>query len=85
LVKCWWAYARCTKIYVLADCYQGQRVFVIPSKYLVVVRLNVTYGKLKYLLKQSKIQPHENKDVVEFELNNIDYNNLIKEILSTIE
>jgi len=36
-------------------------------------------------LKQREIQPDENKDVVEFELNNIDYNNLIKDILSAIE
>ena len=68
-----------------ADGYQGQRVIIIPSKDLVIVRLGVTYSKLKERLKQREIQPDENKDVVEFELNNIDYNNLIKEILSAIE
>jgi len=68
-----------------ADGFQGQRVIIIPSKDLVIVRLGVTYSKLKERLKQREIQPDENKDVVEFELNNIDYNNLIKEILSAIE
>lgn len=68
-----------------ADGYQGQRVFVIPSKDLIIVRLGVTYSKLKERLKQREIQQDENKEVVEFELNNIDYNDLIKEILSAIE
>jgi len=67
-----------------ADGYQGQRVFIIPSKDLVVVRMGVTYSNLKELLKHRKIKPHENKDVVEFELNNISSNNLLKAILSSI-
>jgi len=53
-----------------SDGYSGQREFVISSK---------------YLLKKREIQPHENKDVIEFELKNIDSNNLLKEKISAIE
>jgi len=68
-----------------ADGFQGQRVIIIPSKDLVVVRLGVTYSKLKERLKNREVLPGENEDVVEFELNNIDYNNMLKEILSAIK
>ncbi|WP_111706921.1 serine hydrolase domain-containing protein [Lutibacter citreus] len=67
-----------------ADGFQGQRVIIIPSKDLVVVRLGATYSKINELLKTRPIKPAENKHVVEFELNNITYNNLLKNILSTI-
>jgi len=67
-----------------ADGFQGQRVIIIPSKDLVIVRLGVTYSKLKERLKSREISPNENEDVVEFELNNIDYNKLIKDVLSAI-
>ena len=68
-----------------ADGYQGQRVYIIPSKDLVVVRLGVTYSNLKEQLKNRKIMPNENKDVVKFELNNKASNKLLKNILSAIE
>lgn len=68
-----------------ADGYQGQRVIIIPSKDLVIVRLGVSYSKLNELLKNREIQPEENKDVVEFELNNIAYNKLLKDVLETIK
>lgn len=68
-----------------ADGFQGQRIFIIPSKELVVVRLGVTYSTLKTQLKNRKILPNENKDVVEFELNNKDSNKLLKNILNAIE
>ncbi|MBP8792599.1 MAG: serine hydrolase [Lutibacter sp.] len=68
-----------------ADGYQGQRVIIIPSKDLVIVRLGVTYSKTKELLKTRPIQPAENKDVVEFEVNNRTYNTIIKNILKTLE
>jgi len=68
-----------------ADGFQGQRVIIIPSKDMVIVRLGVTYSKLDELLKNRDIEPEENKDVVEFELNNISYNKLIKDVLETIE
>ncbi|MEX1383421.1 serine hydrolase domain-containing protein [Lutibacter sp.] len=68
-----------------ADGFQGQRIFIIPSKELVVVRLGVTYSTLKTQLKNRKILPNENKDVVEFELSNKDSNKLLKNILNAIE
>ena len=68
-----------------ADGYQGQRVFIIPSKELVVVRMGVTKSNLKAQLKNRKILPNENKDVVEFELNNIDSNKLLKDVLSVFK
>lgn len=68
-----------------ADGYQGQRVIIIPSKELVIVRLGITYSKLNEQLKNREIKPGENKDVVEFELNNLANNKLLKDILSTIK
>ena len=68
-----------------ADGYQGQRVIIIPSKELVIVRLGATYSKTKELLKTRPVQPGENKDVVEFELNNRTYNTLLKHIFSAVE
>ncbi|RXP59436.1 class C beta-lactamase-related serine hydrolase [Lutibacter sp. HS1-25] len=68
-----------------ADGYQGQRVIVIPSKDLVIVRLGVSYSQLDEQLKSREIQPEENKDVVEFELNNIGYNRLLKAILAVFK
>lgn len=69
----------------LADGYQGQRVFMIPSKDMVVVRMGITQSNLEELLKTRKIKKGENKGAVEFELNNISSNNLLKEILSAIK
>jgi len=68
-----------------AGGYQGQSVFVIPSKDMVVVRLGVTYSKVEELLKQREILPHENEDVVKFELKQMGFNNLLKNVLSAIE
>jgi CubicO group peptidase (beta-lactamase class C family) len=68
-----------------ADGYQGQRVFIIPSKELVVVRLGITNSKKDESREKREVQPNENKDVVKFELNNMDSNDLLKEILATIE
>jgi CubicO group peptidase (beta-lactamase class C family) len=67
-----------------ADGYQGQRVFIIPSKELVVVRMGVTNSTLKAKLKNRKILPGENKAVVAFELNNSDSNILLKNILDCL-
>ena len=68
-----------------ADGYQGQRVFIIPSKELVVVRMGVTNSTLKAQLKNRKIMSGENRHVVEFELNNKSSNKLLKNILTAIE
>lgn len=67
-----------------ADGYQGQRIFVIPSKELVIVRTGVSYSNINELLEQRPVKPDENIKVVEFELNNKVYNNLLKKIISSI-
>lgn len=67
-----------------ADGFQGQRVFIIPSKDLVVVRMGVSHSDLAEKLKQRPIQSTENKEVVKFELNNQDSNVLLKDIISAI-
>lgn len=69
----------------LADGYQGQRVFIIPSKDLVVVRMGVTYSTLDELLEKRPLQEGENKDVLAFELSHIEYNKLLRDIISTIQ
>ncbi len=68
-----------------AGGYQGQKVIVIPSKDLVIVRMGVTYSKLKEMLNERPVKKGENQNVVEFELNYKAYNDLIKEILTAIE
>ncbi|AOW21341.1 serine hydrolase domain-containing protein [Urechidicola croceus] len=68
----------------MADGYQGQRVMIIPSKDLVVVRFGVNYSQIDKLLAQRPVKANEKKEVVEFELGNIEYNNLLKDILETI-
>ena len=68
-----------------ADGYQGQRVFIIPSKELVVVRMGINASNLNELLKSRPVKPNEKKEVVEFELNNIASNNFLKNILSVFE
>lgn len=68
-----------------AGGYQGQKVIVIPSKDLVIVRMGVTYSKLKEMLKERPVQKGENQYVVEFELNTKAYNDLIKEVLTAID
>ena len=68
-----------------ADGFQGQRIFIIPSKELVIVRLGITYSKLNDLLEEFPVEAGENEKVVEFELTNKDSNKLLKEILSTID
>jgi len=67
-----------------ADGFQGQRVFIIPSKDLVVVRMGLNLSNLDEQLKNRPIKPSENEDVVKFELNNKDSNDLLKNIISTI-
>jgi CubicO group peptidase (beta-lactamase class C family) len=67
-----------------ADGFQGQRVFIIPSKDLVVVRMGVSFSDLNEKLKNRPIKSSENKDVVEFELNNQASNSLLKGIISAI-
>lgn len=69
----------------LADGYQGQRIFIIPSKDLVIVRMGVTYSNIGELLANRPLQKGENLPVVEFELNHISYNKLLKDIISTIQ
>lgn len=67
-----------------ADGFQGQRVFIIPSKDLVVVRMGLSQGNLDEQLKNRPIKPSENEDVVKFELNNKSSNDLLKNIISAI-
>ena len=68
-----------------AGGYQGQKVLIIPSKDLVVVRTGVSYSKLKEQLKERTIKVGEKQSTVEFELNTKPYNDLLKNILSSIE
>jgi CubicO group peptidase (beta-lactamase class C family) len=68
-----------------ADGFQGQRVFIIPSKDLVIVRMGITYSKTKQLLKNRPIKPEENIKIVEFELSNKSFDKLLTDILSTIK
>lgn len=68
----------------MADGYQGQRVIIIPSKDLVVVRTGITYSKTDEKLEERGLKEGENKDVVGYELANQSYNDLLKEILSVI-
>ncbi|MFB0938348.1 MAG: hypothetical protein QMB29_05390, partial [Urechidicola sp.] len=69
----------------MADGYQGQRVMIIPSKDLVVVRTGITYSKTKDKLAERGLKEGENKFVVEYELGNQPFNDLLKNILSTID
>lgn len=66
----------------MADGYQGQRVMIIPSKDLVVVRTGITYSKTTEKLEKRGLKEGENQYVVEYELGNQSYNDLLKEILS---
>lgn len=68
----------------MADGYQGQRVIIIPSKDLVVVRTGITYSKTDEKLEERGLKEGENKDVVGYGLANESYNDLLKEILSVI-
>jgi CubicO group peptidase (beta-lactamase class C family) len=69
----------------MADGFQGQRIFIIPSKDLVVVRTGITDSQMaKKIEERGGLKPNENKEVVEYELGNQAYNNLLKEIISTI-
>ncbi len=68
-----------------ADGYQGQRVFIIPSKNLVVVRMGITQSNLDELLKTRKMKKEDIKDAVEFGLNNQRFNILLRDILTTIK
>ncbi len=68
----------------MADGYQGQRVMIIPSKDLVVVRTGITYSKTDEKLEQRGLKEGENKDVVGYELANQSYNDLLKDIFSAI-
>lgn len=68
-----------------SDGFQGQRVFIIPSKDLVVVRMGITPSNLNEKLKNRSIKHSEKKEVVEFELNNKVYNDLLKEIIGSIK
>ena len=68
-----------------ASGYQGQRVFIIPSKDLVVVRMGITLSNTDELLKTViPTKPSENQEIVEFELSNIVFDTLLKEIIATI-
>lgn len=68
----------------MADGYQGQRVMIIPSKDLVIVRTGVTFSKTSEKLEKRGLKPGENKYVVEYELGNQAYNDVLKEVLSAI-
>jgi len=69
----------------MADGYQGQRVMIIPSKDLVVVRTGITYSKTDQQLEKRGLKSNENKFVVKYELGNQPFNDLLKNILSTID
>jgi CubicO group peptidase (beta-lactamase class C family) len=70
----------------MADGFQGQRIFIIPSKDLVVVRTGITDSqKNKKIEERKDLISNENKDVIEYELGNRKYNNLLKNILTTIK
>ena len=66
----------------MADGYQGQRVMIIPSMDLVIVRTGVTFSKTGEKLEKRGLMSDENKHVVEYELGNQSYNDVLKEILS---
>ena len=67
-----------------ADGYQGQSVFIIPSKDLVVVRMGLSLSNLDEQLKNRPIKSFENEEIVKFELNNKASNDLLKNIISAI-
>lgn len=69
----------------MADGYQGQRVMIIPSKDLVVVRTGITFSNTDEKLAKRGLKSDENAHVVEFELGNQSYNDLLKEIIAVVK
>ncbi len=65
----------------MAMGYQGQRVYIIPSKELVIVRLGVSYGKLKELRENHTLKiGSENPEIEKFEYKNIGPNKMLKSV-----